>query len=79
MKEHGTTNDDACEKIKELIENSWKDMLHHYLTLTDQPMVVPQMILNLSRTVDNMYKHTDAYTNSDILKDTIRMLFAEPM
>uniref|UniRef100_N1QYN6 (+)-delta-cadinene synthase isozyme C2 n=1 Tax=Aegilops tauschii TaxID=37682 RepID=N1QYN6_AEGTA len=79
MKEHGTTNDDACEKIKELIENSWKDMLHHYLALTDQPMVVPQMILNLSRTVDNMYKHTDAYTNSEILKDTIRMLFAEPV
>ncbi|KAM3346960.1 hypothetical protein ACQJBY_021133 [Aegilops geniculata] len=79
MKEHGTTNDDACEKIKVLIENSWKDMLHHYLTLTDQPMIVPQMILNLSRTVDNMYKHTDAYTNSEILKDTIRMLFAEPM
>ncbi|XP_037411511.1 beta-sesquiphellandrene synthase-like [Triticum dicoccoides] len=79
MKEHGTTNDDACEKIKKLIENSWKDMLHHYLALTDQPMVVPQMILNLSRTVDNMYKHTDAYTNSEILEDTIRMLFAEPM
>ena len=79
MKEHGPTTHDACEKIKKLIENSWKDMLHHYLALTDQPMVVPQMILNLSRTVDNMYKHTDAYTNSEILEDTIRMLFAEPM
>ncbi|XP_020189798.2 beta-sesquiphellandrene synthase-like [Aegilops tauschii subsp. strangulata] len=79
MKEHETTKYDACEKIKELIENSWNDILKHYLELIDQPMVVPQIILDLSRTVDNMYKHTDAYTNSETIKDTIRMLFVDPM
>ncbi|XP_037416535.1 (S)-beta-macrocarpene synthase-like [Triticum dicoccoides] len=79
MKEHEMTKDDACEKIKELIENSWEDMLKHYLELIEQPMVVPQIILELSRTVDNMYKHTDAYTNSKTIKDTIRMLFIDPM
>ncbi|VAH58027.1 unnamed protein product [Triticum turgidum subsp. durum] len=79
MKEHETTKDDACKEIKELIENSWKDILKHYLELIDQPMVVPQIILDLSRTVDNMYKHTDAYTNLETIKDTIRMLFVDPV
>jgi hypothetical protein len=41
MKEHGTTKE-ACEKIKELTEDSWKDMLEQCLALNELPKVVPQ-------------------------------------
>ncbi|CAM0912970.1 unnamed protein product [Alopecurus aequalis] len=79
MKEHGTTMDDACQQIKELIEDSWKDMVECSLAPTDQPMVVSQTILHFARTADNMYKYNDAYTTPETIKDAIRLLFAEPI
>ena len=34
---------DACEKIKELTEDSWKDMLEQGLALKELPKVVPRI------------------------------------
>ncbi|CAM0902213.1 unnamed protein product [Alopecurus aequalis] len=79
MKEYGTTREVACSKLKELIEDSWKDMLTEFLAPTNLPLVVPHMILNLSKASDNMYKYTDAFTTSDTIKDMISKLFVEPM
>ncbi|CAM0912976.1 unnamed protein product [Alopecurus aequalis] len=79
MKEHGVTMNDACLQIKELIEDSWKDMVESSLAVKDQPMVVAQTILHFARTADNMYKHNDAYTTPDTIKDAIRLLFVEPI
>jgi len=79
MKEHGTTREVAIEKLKELIEDSWKDMLTEFLAPTDIPVVVRQMILNLSKASDNMYKYTDAFTTSETIKDMITKLFVEPI
>ncbi|KAJ1267461.1 hypothetical protein BS78_07G057900 [Paspalum vaginatum] len=79
MKEHGTAMDDACEKIKELIEDSWKDMLEQRLALTELPKVVPETVFHFSRTSDNMYKDCDAYTSPQALKETIELLFLKPI
>jgi hypothetical protein len=79
MKEHGTTKEVACEKLKERIDDSWKDMLTEFLAPTNLPLVVPEMILTLSKATDNMYKYTDAFTSSETIKEKIRELFAEPM
>ncbi|AQK41277.1 terpene synthase4 [Zea mays] len=79
MKEHGTTMDDACEKIKELIEDSWKDMLEQSLALKGLPKVVPQLVFDFSRTTDNMYRDRDALTSSEALKEMIQLLFVEPI
>ncbi|KAL6840798.1 hypothetical protein ACP4OV_029324 [Aristida adscensionis] len=79
MKEHGTTMQDACQKIQELKEDSWKDMLEQCLVLTELPFVVPRTVLNLSRASDNMYKQCDAYTTSEAIKDAINLLFVEPI
>ena len=54
MMEHEVTKEVACVKLNELIEDSWKDMLTVFLAPTNQPLVVPQMILNLSKASDNM-------------------------
>jgi (S)-beta-macrocarpene synthase len=79
MKEHGTTMHDACQHIKGLVEDSWKDMIEYSLAATNQPMVVPQTILNFARTADNMYKSDDAYTTPQTIKEAIRLLFVEPI
>ncbi|NP_001105675.1 Sesquithujene synthase A [Zea mays] len=79
MKEHGTTMDDACEKIKELIEDSWKDMLQQSLALKGLPKAVPRTVFDFLRTADNMYKNCDAFTSSEVLREMIRLLFVEPI
>jgi hypothetical protein len=79
MKEHGTTMDDACEKIKELIEDSWKDMLEQSLALKGLPKAVPRTVFDFLRTADNMYKNCDAFTSSEVLREMIRLLFVEPI
>jgi len=79
MKKHGTTMNDACEKIKELTEDSWKDMLEQGLVLKELPQVVPRIVFDFSRTTDNMYKDLDALTSSEALKEMIQLLFVEPI
>nr|XP_034600768.1 LOW QUALITY PROTEIN: sesquithujene synthase A-like [Setaria viridis] len=79
MKEHGTTMNDACEKIKELTEDSWKDMLEQCLALKELPKVVPRTVFDFSRTTDNMYKNCDAFTSSQALKKMIELLYVEPI
>ncbi|TVU50445.1 hypothetical protein EJB05_01816, partial [Eragrostis curvula] len=79
MEEHGTTMANACEKIKELTEDSWKYMIEQCLVLTEQPKVVPRTVLNFARTVDYIYKTTDSYTFSYVIKDMITLLYVKPI
>lgn len=79
MQEHGTTMGDACQKIKELTEDSWKYMIQQFIVLGEKPMVVPQTILNIARTVDYIYKITDSYTFPHVIKDMITMLYVKPV
>ncbi|KAK3122821.1 hypothetical protein QOZ80_8AG0618830 [Eleusine coracana subsp. coracana] len=82
MKEHGTTMPEARRKIRELIEEQWKDMLQYHLTvgMTEQTMIVSWAVINFSRTGDYMYhKDIDKFTSSHAIKETIKSLFVEPM
>ncbi|TVU42977.1 hypothetical protein EJB05_09404, partial [Eragrostis curvula] len=78
MLQHGTTMHEACEKIKELTEDSWKDMMKLNITPTKQPKVVTQTVIDFARTADYMYKTTDAFTFSHTIKDMIALLYIEP-
>lgn len=78
MLQHGTKMPEACEKIKELIEDSWKDMMTLYLTQTEQPKVVAQTVIDFARTGDYMYKKTDAFTFADTIEDMIASLYVKP-
>ncbi|EEC73112.1 hypothetical protein OsI_07106 [Oryza sativa Indica Group] len=78
MKEHNVSVENACEKIKELIEDTWKDFNHEWLTLANvQPKQLLERIFNLARTMEFMYKHDDKFTNCQNLKDRIHSLFVE--
>lgn len=80
MKQHGLTMDDACERIKELTEDSWKFMIEQGLALLKEyPMVVPRTVLEFARTVDYMYKRADKYTVSHTIKDMLTSLYVKPV
>ncbi|KAG8046604.1 hypothetical protein GUJ93_ZPchr0008g11863 [Zizania palustris] len=81
MLQHGTTMQDACSKIKELIEHSWKDMMNEYLTPADdrQTTVVARTIIDFARTADYMYKQSDSFTVSHIIKDMMSSLYVDPI
>uniref|UniRef100_A0A0D9X4T0 Sesquiterpene synthase n=1 Tax=Leersia perrieri TaxID=77586 RepID=A0A0D9X4T0_9ORYZ len=79
MLQHGTTMDDACVKIKELIEDSWKDIINEYLKPTEQPSVVAQTIVDFARTADYMYKKTDSFTFANTIKDMVALLYVKPI
>ncbi|TVU42965.1 hypothetical protein EJB05_09392, partial [Eragrostis curvula] len=78
MLQHGTTMHDACDNIKELIEDSWKDMMRHYLKPTEQTNIVARTVVDFARTGDYMYKKTDAFTFADTIKDMIELLYVKP-
>ncbi|CAL5008204.1 unnamed protein product [Urochloa decumbens] len=78
MLQHRTTMNGACEKIKELIEDTWKDMMNLYLTPTERPKLIAKTVVDVTRTADYIYKKTDAFTFSHTIKDMIAMLYVEP-
>lgn len=78
MMEHNVSMELARKKIKELVEESWKDLNEEWLkTDNAQPKELLVRILNLARTMEFLYKQDDAYTNSHTIKDTINSLFVE--
>uniref|UniRef100_A0A804RBA6 Alpha-humulene/(-)-(E)-beta-caryophyllene synthase n=1 Tax=Zea mays TaxID=4577 RepID=A0A804RBA6_MAIZE len=79
MKQHELTMDEACEQIKELIEDSWKFMIEQGLALKEYPIIVPRTVLEFARTVDYMYKEADKYTVSHTIKDMLTSLYVKPV
>ena len=81
MEEHGVMVQDAREKIKDLVEDSWKDLVRHCVAPTErqQPLAVPRTVVNFARTVNNMYKRGDAFTSSHEIKEMITLLYVEPI
>ncbi|KAL6870806.1 hypothetical protein ACP4OV_014654 [Aristida adscensionis] len=80
MKEHKVPVQVAREKIKEMIEETWKDFNEEWLNHNNrQPRQLLERIFNLTRTMVFMYKQDDAYTNCSVIKDNINNLFVKPI
>uniref|UniRef100_A0A0E0JI01 Terpene synthase N-terminal domain-containing protein n=1 Tax=Oryza punctata TaxID=4537 RepID=A0A0E0JI01_ORYPU len=80
MKEHGTTIHETYQRLRELIEDSWKDMVEHCTNpIDDQPLIVPQIVVNFARTVTTMYTHGDAFTSSHTIKEMISSIYVVPI
>jgi glycerol-3-phosphate O-acyltransferase len=78
IKEHHVSMEDARKIIKDLIEESWKDVNEEWLKPDNaQPRELLERILNLTRTMEYMYKQEDALTTSHAVKGTINSLFVE--
>ncbi|XP_015159852.1 valencene synthase-like [Solanum tuberosum] len=74
MNEYGVTKEEAHIKLRNKIENYWKDLNEEYfkVDVTIIPRVLLMPIINLTRVAEFMYKDEDAYTFSkNNLKDVI--------
>ena len=77
MKEHNISVALARERIKAMIEESWKDINEEWLKPDRaQPKELVERIFNLARTMDFIYKG-DVYNNNHAINETINSLFVE--
>ncbi|XP_042454708.1 alpha-humulene synthase-like [Zingiber officinale] len=79
MKEYGTSKKVAHEKLQVVVEQAWKDINKECLHPTTQvARTLIEIILNLSRTMEDIYKYNDTYTNSNTrMKDNISLILVE--
>lgn len=81
MGKHGMSEEQSNEKLREEVEDSWKDINQAML----QPYVIPKplltRILNLARSADVIYKGaTDGYTHvNQTFKDKVASVLAHPV
>ncbi|KAL5802601.1 hypothetical protein ACOSQ4_030906 [Xanthoceras sorbifolium] len=80
MKQHGATEEEACNELRKLVTNAWKDMNEECLLPTAVPMPLLMRVLNLARVIDVMYKDHDCYRHaSAIMKDHVSSLLINPV
>ncbi|KAG2632747.1 hypothetical protein PVAP13_2NG123018 [Panicum virgatum] len=72
--EYGITVEEANEKLRELIDEAWMEIVQGCLDKT-QPMELLEKAVNVARVMDNMYKCDDAYTYPYSVKDTITSMY----
>nr|UXF47965.1 terpene synthase 3A [Daphne genkwa] len=80
MKEHGVSEEEACEKMREMIEVEWKKLNKETQETNEvtTPAVLPS--LNFTRVLEVMYDEGDGYSNSQgVTKDRITALLRNPI
>ncbi|XP_038984288.1 alpha-humulene synthase-like [Phoenix dactylifera] len=80
VKEHGTSVQEACEKLLGMIEDEWKILNHECLHMAAMPTSLIMRIINLARMMETIYRKYDSYTHAlDTMKDHITSLLVEPI
>ncbi|XVF04023.1 hypothetical protein REPUB_Repub05bG0044900 [Reevesia pubescens] len=83
MKQHGVSEEKACNELNKQIDNAWKDINQELITRPIAgrvPMPVLTCILNLAKVMDFLNKEGDGYTNvGDIAKTGITSLLIDPI
>ncbi|CAL9772092.1 unnamed protein product [Musa acuminata subsp. burmannicoides] len=80
MKEYGTSIDDACKKLQEMVEDAWKDINQECLNPTTFLAPLLPTSLYFTRILENVYKYIDAYTESNTtMRECISLLLLQPV
>ncbi|KAJ7950515.1 Terpene_synth domain-containing protein [Quillaja saponaria] len=80
MNETGATEEEAREKIRSVIELSWKQMNKYRVTESPIPHEFTEAAMNLSRVCSSMYEHGDGFTHQETeIKGKILSLFSKPI
>ncbi|XP_037492074.1 probable terpene synthase 6 [Jatropha curcas] len=79
MKEYGVSQKEAIDEIQKMCANAWKDINQACMKPTEVSTTLLKYYVNLARVVDFVYKYSDSYTYSTILKDDIKALFLEKL
>ncbi|KAL9264499.1 (-)-germacrene D synthase-like protein [Drosera capensis] len=79
-RQHGVSEEQACQVFKGLVEDAWKDLNEAFLMPTPASKSVLTRLLNLTRVMEVLYKHEDTYTHSNTrFKDYITNLLIYPV
>ncbi|XVF77675.1 hypothetical protein PTKIN_Ptkin14bG0066200 [Pterospermum kingtungense] len=82
MKQHGVSEEKACNYLNNQVDNAWKDINKEMVTSSTSgiPMVVLERILNLARVMDFLYKEGDGYSHvGNVAKAGITSLLIDPI
>ncbi|KAL1119045.1 hypothetical protein V6Z11_D01G076600 [Gossypium hirsutum] len=81
MKQHGVSEEKACEELKKLIDAAWKDINQDMLFKPARaPFPVLTCVLNLAKVMDFLYKEGDGYTHvGNVTKAGITSLLVDPV
>jgi len=72
--------EEAIDELNRSIVGAWKDINEGCLQATEEEKPLVMRILNLSRVIQVLYSHSDAYTNSGgPTKDYIAALLCNPI
>ncbi|KAL5765295.1 hypothetical protein ACOSQ2_017889 [Xanthoceras sorbifolium] len=83
MKHYGISKDESVEKLRLMVEDTWKDMNEECYSIKTAPVLSMRLflpIVNIARLTEVTYKDVDyGYTNPQYLKDYITQLFIDPV
>ncbi|XP_077233765.1 (-)-germacrene D synthase-like [Tasmannia lanceolata] len=79
VKEHGATEQEACDKLREMIMIAWKGINQACLEFPVSPTLLMR-IVNLAVVIEVLYQYEDGYTFSEgKTKERITSLFVDPI
>ncbi|KAL3503370.1 hypothetical protein ACH5RR_037819 [Cinchona calisaya] len=88
MKQHGVTEQNACEKFYGQIEDAWKVLNQQFYKPSNSSAAAKYVpckavllrVLNLARVIDVVYKHNDEYTHvGEAMRSYVNSLLIEPV
>ncbi|XP_044948392.1 (E)-beta-caryophyllene synthase-like [Hordeum vulgare subsp. vulgare] len=76
-----TAKEDAYRKLRELIKESWMDIIEEMLKSAATRPTAPllEAVVNSTRMLDFLYKDQDAYTDPRALKVVVDSIYANPI
>uniref|UniRef100_A0ACD6AJB8 Uncharacterized protein n=1 Tax=Avena sativa TaxID=4498 RepID=A0ACD6AJB8_AVESA len=76
-----TAKEDAYNKLRELIEESWMDISEEHLRLAaaQPPAPLLEVVVDATRMLDFLYKDQDAYTLPQALKRVADSIYVDPI
>lgn len=79
MEHVGVSDEEAYKELEQIVEEQWKDVKAEMLRPNAVPMVVLMQILNLSRSMYDIYQiGEDGYSMSEYMQAYIEALLIEP-
>ncbi|KAK7257297.1 hypothetical protein RIF29_31168 [Crotalaria pallida] len=79
MKQYDVTKQDAIDEFQRQVINAWKDINEECLEPAQVSKPLLERVLNLTRSMDVMYKDGDGYTHSKgSTKKNIEALLLNP-
>lgn len=80
MQQYGVSEEEACNKIKEMVEIEWMNINQEIQDPSHPPLQWLLPPLNLARMMVVLYQNGDGYTNSSgKTKDRIASLLVDPV